>query len=136
MHEVDQYIAYEQESVKRIFANGPQMFKTGGEADSDLVAGGSIPALEGFMHLTFVDGKPNYDNIKEFVFTYPKGADGKYSKENNGKWVPASVTMRDLAHTDISGGAAAWAANKNVMTFCSNYMVKCDKGCPTGQHTH
>jgi hypothetical protein len=80
------------------------------------------------MHLTFVGGAIDYDNVQELHFEY---------EMQNGAWVVQNTYITALAHTDISEGAAGFEKNTNgVMTFVSNYMVKCDKGCPTGEHTH
>ena len=126
-HQVDQYFAYQLESVKRIFTTGPQMF---GSADTDAgkVAAGTLPPMDGYVQITFKDGKPDFDNVTELHF--------EYQKNNDGKWVTKNVTRTDLIHTDISGGAEAFTPNQNTMTFISNYMVKCDTACPTGEHTH
>ena len=126
-HQVDQYFAYQLESVKRIFTTGPQMF---GSADTDAgkVAAGTLPPMDGYIQITFKDGKPDFDNVTELHF--------EYQKNNDGKWVTKKVTRTDLIHTDISGGAEAFTPNQNTMTFISNYMVKCDTACPTGEHTH
>ncbi len=130
INQVDQYIAYTQASVKRIFANGGQMFTSGTGTPMDQISGGEIPASDGYMQLRFVDGVADYENIKELHFTYQKDASGKWTS------VPGAATITDLQHTDISGGAQAFEKNQYVMTFASNYMVKCAQGCPTGQHTH
>ena len=129
-YQVDQYFAYTLASVKRIFAiGGPQMFYVSGDtSDAEKIATGEMPGRDGYIHLTFVDGKPNFDNVQQFHFTY--------TKNSKGQWIIETVSSSALEHTDISGGADAWAANKNVMTFVSNYMVKCNTSCPTGQHAH
>ncbi len=119
--EVDQYISYEQASVKRIFANGAQ------NVVSD-VSSGLTPATNGFFQITFVDGVADFDNVKELHFTY---------ELQDGKWVVTGRSVSNLEHTDISGGADAFHTNPSgAMTFASNYMVKCVKGCPTGYHAH
>ncbi len=127
-NQVDQYFTYQLASVKRVFANGGQMFTTGGETLMDEIAKGERPAQDGYMHLCFNGGSVDYDNVMELHFEYEK---------QNGAWVLQGTSMTTLAHTDISGGAADFEKNANgVMTFASNYMNKCDKGCPTGEHTH
>ena len=128
--EVDQYFAYELASVKRIFANGPQQFYSSDDTSSVAykVAKGEIPSPNGYMHLVFNGATPDFDHVKELNFSFEK---------KDGKWIVTDSWITDLAHTDISGGAEAFHTNKNgVMTFCSNYMVKCDVACPTGAHTH
>ena len=121
INQVDQYIAYEQESVKRIFANGAQ------NVTSD-VSKGLQPATNGYFQLTFVEGVADYDNVKELHFTW---------ELKDGVWVVTGRDVTALEHTDISGGAEAYHSNPSgVMSFSSNYMVKCDQGCPTGYHTH
>ena len=129
-YQVDQYFAYTLASVKRIIAiGGPQLFYVSGDtSDAEKMATGAMPGRDGYVHITFVDGKPNFDNVQQFHFTY--------TKNSKGQWVIETVSLDSLEHTDISGGADAWAANQNVMTFVSNYMVKCNTSCPTGQHTH
>lgn len=130
INEVDQYFAYKLESVKRIFANGPQQFYASGDTSSEAykVAKGEVPCPNGYMHLVFDGATPDFDNVQELHFTFVK---------EGGKWVSVDSWTTALAHTDISGGAKAFHTNKNgEMTFCSNYMVKCDTACPTGQHTH
>ncbi len=127
--EVDQYFTYELASVKRVFTNGGQMFTTpGGTTLMDEIYQALRPAQDGYIQLRFVDGVADFDHVKELHFAYEK---------LNGSWVVQGVEVTDLAHTDISGGAEAFENNPNgVMTFVSNYMVKCAKGCPTGYHTH
>jgi hypothetical protein len=127
-YQVDQYFTYQLASVKRIFTNGGQIFTTGGDTPMDQIAGGLRPAQDGYMHLTFVGGAIDYDNVQELHFEY---------EMQNGAWIVQNTYITALAHTDISEGAAGFEKNTNgVMTFVSNYMVKCDKGCPTGEHTH
>ena len=121
--EVDRYFAYTLASVKRIFTTGPQMiFVSGNGSDEEKVAKGTIPPIDGYIQINFVDGKPDFDNVEELHFTCTQGSDGK--------WKTVSVTKTALNHTDISGGVDAWAANQYVMTFVSNFMCKCEKdGC-------
>ncbi len=121
MHEVDQYFAYELESVERIFANGGQFV-------ASEISKGEVPPTDGYWHITFNGVTPDFENVEEWHFTFEK---------KDGKWVTTDVSVTALAHTDISGGAAAFHKNTNsTMTFASDYMVKCDKACPTGEHTH
>ena len=130
VNEVDQYFAYELASVKRIFANGPQQFYSNDDPTTEAykIAKGEIPCPNGFFQVTFNGVTPDFDNVQELIFTFEKKGD---------KWIVTDVDYALLAHTDISGGAAAFHTNKNgVMTFCSNYMIKCEQGCPTGEHTH
>ncbi len=130
IYEVDQYFAYELASVKRIFANGAQQFYSSEDPTTTAykIAKGEIPSPNGFFHITFDGVTPNFENVQEWHFTFEK---------RDGKWVATNVEVTMLAHTDISGGAEAFHTNTNgVMSFCSNYMVKCDTACPTGAHAH
>jgi hypothetical protein len=121
MHEVDQYFAYELESVERIFANGGQFV-------ASEVSKGEAPPTDGYWHITFNGVTPDFENVEEWHFTFEK---------KDGKWVTTDVSVTALAHTNISEGAAGFHKNTNsTMTFASNYMVKCPKACPTGEHTH
>ena len=129
VNKVDQYFTYQLASVKRIFTNGAQMFYTKGDGSVDeAIDTGAQPANRGFVQVRFEDGVVNFDTVKELKFTW--------KKDSSGKWTVSGTSIGDLAHTDISGGAAAWAANKNVMTFTSCYMCKCNVNCPTGEHVH
>jgi hypothetical protein len=128
--EVDQYFAYKLESVERIFANGPQQFYNSNDPTTDAykIAKGEIPCPDGFLHIVFNGATPDFDHAQELHFAFEK---------KNNKWIVTDSWITALAHTDISGGAEAFRTNQNgVMTFCSNYMVKCDTACPTGEHSH
>jgi hypothetical protein len=122
INQVDQYIAYEQESVKRIFANGAQNVLSE-------VSKGELPATNGFFHISFENGVADFDHVKELHFSWEKV---------DGKWVAVGrADVSDLQHTNISKGAAGFHTNPaGTMTFCSSYMVKCVQGCPTGYHVN
>ncbi len=129
INKVDQYFTYELASVKRIFTTGVQNFFTKGDGSkAESINEGLEPAERGFVQVSFVDGVADFDAVKELHFTW--------KKDSSNRWTVSGTNVTDLAHTDISGGANAFHANQNVMTFTSNYMCKCNVNCPTGEHVH
>lgn len=132
-YQVDQYFSYDLESVKRIFAAGEQKFFANANDETNQaanIASGREPSDRSFIQLQFVNGVVDYDHVMEGKFVFEKD-------KTNGVWKTVSHEWVEIDHhTDISGGREAFIKNVASMDFISNYMVKCDKACPTGEHTH